>query len=112
MAYGSGRGYQGRQAHGGRGRGRSNFGRGRGNTPTSNFKKELKFAPQGRSNTSTYSSVKEAIVQHVQKTYKNGHDIAKSLKDQMMINLDIEEPIRAISINNVDNERSIEQSGY
>src|SRR5210317_1239889 len=112
MAYGPGRGYQGKQARGGRGRGRSNFGRGRGNNPVPNFKKELKFAPQGRSNTSTYSSVKEAIVQYVQKTYKNGHDIAKSLKDQTMINLDTEEPIRAISINNDDSERSIEQSGY
>src|SRR5210317_2487808 len=112
MAYGPGRGYQGKQARGGRGRGRSNFGRGRGNNSTNNYKKELKFAPQGRSNTSTYSSVKEAIVQHVQKTYKNGHDIAKSLKDQTMINLDSEEPIRTISNNNNDNERSIEQSGY
>src|SRR5210317_344395 len=112
MAYGTGRGYQGKQARGGCGRGRSNFGRGRGNNSVPNYKKELKFAPQGRSNTSTYSSVKEAMIQHVQKTYKNGHDIAKSLKDQSLVNLESQDPIRRISNNNVDNERAIEQSGY
>src|SRR5210317_1736170 len=112
MAYGTGRGYQGRQARGGRSRGRSNFGRGRGNNPMPNYKKELKFAPQGRSNTSTYSSVKEAIIQHVQKTYNNGHNIAKSLKDQTVIDLDTQEPLRRISNNNIDSERMIEQSGY
>ena len=44
---------------------------------------ELKFAPQGntRMPTATYNSVKEAVISYIQKTYKNGQDVTKSLKE-------------------------------
>ncbi len=96
-----GRGY----TRGGRGRGRS-FGRGRGRYGgrTGSFPKsqerELKFSPhqyQSRNTVTTYATTRDAIIQHIQKTYKAGQDVAKSLEDMQAVDLTAVEPIRIIS---------------
>jgi hypothetical protein len=73
----------------------------------------LKFAPhvQGKAQSATYASVKEAIVQFVQKTFKDGNDIAQSLKDLKLIDLNVEEPKRAISEETSPRLAALEQSG-
>ena len=44
---------------------------------------EIKFTPQAQGKpTASYNTVKEAIIIHIQKTYKNGQDISKSLKQE------------------------------
>ena len=82
---------------GGRGRGR-NTGRGRGrfNPKTSNISKtqerELKFSPmnnQGKTNAATYTTTRDAIIQHIRKNYKGGIDVGKSLEDMSKVDLDI-----------------------
>ena len=111
--------YQGRGR--GRGRGRSHAGRGHGNnrsnrnnnSSNNNSPKEYKFSPQsnaGRTQTATYATVKEIIIQQVQKWTKGGMDVAKSLKDLKVIDLEKEEPKRLIS-EKKDQERAIEQDG-
>ena len=109
-----------RQASYGRGRGnryhgsRNNYqrgGRGGNNTSSNtNKEKELKFSPHIQGSTS-YATVKEAIIEYIQKNYKGGHDIAKSLKDGAIINLASVEPTRGVSrVTNAD-DRKLEQQG-
>ena len=77
---------------GGRGRGR--FG-GRGNGQrsagwSSNLStQEVKFAPQGygKGPHASYSTVKDAIIKHIQKNYKNGQEVAKSIKQMSLVDL-------------------------
>ncbi len=74
--------FQGRG--GGRGGGRGNQGPRSGSKgpPTSTTQhKVLQFAPiaQGKP-TATYATVKEVIVQYIQKNFKDGQDIAKSIE--------------------------------
>jgi hypothetical protein len=75
---------------GGRGRGRSS-GRGRNgfggrttnNTVTKPKERELKFSPiqyQGRTTVATYATTKDALIQHIQKTYRGGIDVQSPLK--------------------------------
>ena len=124
----SGRGRQGRGRYPGRGYGRGRspgrgYGRGygRGNyykqksfKKQQNNYKELKFAPhlQGKSSTATYASVKEAIIQEIQKTYKGGMDVSKCLKDMQKINLDADEPQREISVKTDQAANESEQKGF
>ncbi len=91
----------GRGNHGGRGNG---HGRGRSNRTNqsrsnSSIPKagELKFYPQGTGKfkqTVTYAMVKDAIEQHVQKTFRYGLDIAMSLRDMEKIDLTQFKPTR------------------
>ena len=99
------------------GRGRSNYRQGRGhgrsksrgnsnyrsgNNRNNNHKKtpqkETKFAPIGddtkEKHYAPYATVLEAITTHVQKNYKGGADMAKSLKDGKMMDLSSEKPVR------------------
>jgi len=108
-----------RSALGNRGRGRGGRGRGRGRFTSANYKKtnersnEMMFYPHGtgkQQQTNTYESVKEHIVQYVQKTYRYGHDIARSLRDLREIDLDQEAPVRKISTK-ADNDKALEQEG-
>ena len=111
-----------------RGRGRFNGGRGgrgnrfagrgyqRGGGRTSNNQqqqKELKFAPhtQGKPQSATYATVKEAVVQQVQKTFKHGSNVAKSLKHLKLIDVSAEEPMRSISTNPNKDQATTEQKG-
>jgi hypothetical protein len=84
-----------------RGRGTPRGGRsggrgGRGNTRRQSNKnnnksqqKEMKFAPHlpGKPQQVTYASVKDAVIQHVQKTLPRGQDIVKSLEDMKVFDL-------------------------
>jgi hypothetical protein len=47
--------------------------------------------------TVTYDTVKDHIVQHVQKTYKHGQDIAGSLRDLQKMDLQVLQPARTQS---------------
>ena len=62
--------------------------------------------------TVSYSSVREAIINYMQKTFKNGQDMAKSIKQMKKIDLTTIEP--ELSISNVTNEdaRTLEQASY
>jgi hypothetical protein len=110
-----GRGY----GRGGRGRGR-NFGRGRGrysgrsNSTTKSQERELKFSPhqyQGRNNNTTYATTRDAIIQHIQKTYKAGQDVAKSLEDMRALDLTTVEPTRTISAETDPAMKVVDQAG-
>ena len=110
---GRGRGHDGRGRGGGRG-----YSQGRGNPKRQNsFKKpEMKFAPQTGGNFvhRTFATVKEHLVQQIQKTYKNGGDIAESLNKEEKIDLDKFEPTRTLSKKTAageETERVIEQEG-
>ena len=61
--------------------------------PTSTTK-EMKFSPQthGKPQSATYATVKDALIQHVQKTYKDGQDIVKSLKTGTKVDVTADEP--------------------
>ena len=76
--------------------------------------KEIKFTPhmQGKPQSATYATVKDAIISQVQKTFKNGDDIAQSIKDGKVIDLKKEEPIRLISVESDARKASLEQTGF
>ena len=73
----------------------------------------MKFCPhvQGRTQGHTYATVKEHIVQQIQKTYKGGFDIAQSLKDLKKFDIKSEEPHRNISAETKPEVAAIEQTG-
>ena len=94
----------GRYTRGGRGRGGRSYrgGQGRGRFQDNKMKStskelEMKFFPHGigrERQTVTYDTVKDHIVQHVQKTYKNGQDIAVSLRNLVKKDLNPSTPTR------------------
>ena len=104
---------------GGRGRGRyTGRGRGRSNPRTSNISKtqerELKFSPmnyQGKSNAATYTTTRDAMIQHIRKNYKGGIDVGKSLEDMSKVNLDTEQPARIISSEADAARKIVDQAG-
>ena len=109
-----GRGRGGRGYRGGRGRGRSTGRRqqGRGTPPKKQL--EMKFFPHGigrETQTVTYDTVKEHIVQFVQKTYKNGQDIAVSLRDLKVKDLEPLAPIRGVSEKDQQADKEADQKG-
>ena len=82
------------------GRGRGGRGRGAGRFRSTYKQPEIKFYPHGTSGkqqSMTYATVKDAIVQHVQKSFRQGHDIAVSLRDLNKRNLDSDKPKRETS---------------
>ena len=58
-----------------------------------------------------YSSVRDIIIQEVQKKYRHGSDIAKSIRDGKLIDLSSEEPTRKLSEASTPEERAIDQDG-
>ena len=104
---GQGRGF----GRGGRGRGRSggrrNF---QGNNGSGKDKAtEIKFATQGpRTNTASYNTVKEAVINYVQKNYKNGQDVAKSLKQMEKVEPEFE----TLDEKSDETKRALEQAGF
>ncbi len=84
----SGRGRSG--GHSGRGSGQGRSGRGHqrsngksntNNTNKSSSTKEIEFTPfyAGKIQVATYDTVKDHIINTIQKTYRNGHDLTKVL---------------------------------
>ena len=93
-----GRRRAGRSSYRGRGRGRF-----QGDKPRYQATKqlEMKFFPHGIGRDKqavTYDTVRDHIVQFVQKTYKNGQDIAVSLRDDKVKDLSTLVPVRGQSI--------------
>ena len=74
---------------------------------------DLKFAPhvQSKAQTATYASVKDAIVQYILKTFKDGNDVAQSIKDGKLFDLSKEEPTRTMSQAIDTDAAAIEQVG-
>ena len=118
----SGRGrsnYRQGRGHGrSKGRGNSNYrsGNNRNNNHKKTPQKETKFAPIGddtkEKHYAPYATVLEAITTHVQKNYKGGADMAKSLKDGKMMDLSSEKPVRLRSQAKEEADRVFEQAGF
>jgi hypothetical protein len=111
----------GRGRDGSRGQGQGGQGRGsRDNRPktynASSKAPEMKFIPHriGKEvqQTATYQTVKDYIIQLVQKSCRNGKDVADSIRKMDRIDMTSKIPIRSISgATNADN-RVTEQEGY
>ncbi|MGC9191043.1 MAG: hypothetical protein ACP5FR_04005, partial [Candidatus Micrarchaeia archaeon] len=73
----------------------------------------MMFAPnsQGKPQTATYATVKEAIIQQVQKTFKDGQDVAESIEKGMPFDLSSVEPTRSISAEEDPVKATLEQTG-
>ena len=75
----------------------------------------MKFYPHtvgSQQQSVTYDTVKDHIVQYVQKTYKNGIDIAESLEKESMKDLTTMSPTRQVSSKTDADEKKVEQDGY
>ena len=75
--------------------------------------RELKFSPQSQGTKlyATYATVKEAVIQHIQKSYKGGQDVAKSLKDMTKFDLATIKPKRQNSSKSKEEDLTLEQTG-
>ena len=91
----------GRGGRSGRGRGSNNGNKSKkGSNSGSTTKLELKFAPHdpGNGSTATYATVKEHIVEYIQKSYMQaGVDVSKSLKKMKWIDFAADEPVHVMS---------------
>jgi hypothetical protein len=103
-------------SEGGRGRGRG-FERGQGRFSGRTYttpkapERELKFSPiqnQGSTPAATYATVRDAI-QQIEKTYKGGSNVGKSLEDMKEMDLTTAVPIRNIATRKDPNARVVEQ---
>ena len=110
---------RGQGRFGGRRGGRAGRGGGRGHQgPRGNYtpaakQQEKIFAPhvQGKAQAATYATVKDAIIQYIQKNYRDGNDVAQSLKDGKAYDLSSEQPERQLSENEVIADAAREQAG-
>ena len=59
----------------------------------------------------SYATTKEHIIGEVQKKYKNGSDVAKSLRDETIFDLATIKPKRSVSTKS-DKEGEVEQGGF
>ena len=86
-----GRGRRGRSGRGRSGRGKytrtNSFRRRNNNFSNSSQTKEYKFHPhtQGKQQYASYASIKEIIIQNIQRSWEGGYDIAKSLRDLIIM---------------------------
>jgi hypothetical protein len=67
---------------------------------------------QGKPQSATYATVKDVIISYIQKTFKDGNDVAQSIKEGKTIDLKEEEPKRVISDNEDEKLAKLEQTGY
>ena len=102
--------YQGRGG-GGRGRGSSQGRRSQGNDKKKIKSKEYKFHLHGthkhNQQTATFTQVKDVIVAYIQRTFTDGHEIARSIREEAPIT--IEKPEREMSDAETDAEKAAEQ---
>ena len=95
MVYGRGGRGNGRFGRGGRGRG-GRFGTKSQGSGSQNKKdtSKVKFAPQsqGSRTTASYNTVRDAIISQIQKSYKDGTDVVKSIKDRKVVDLSLDKP--------------------
>jgi hypothetical protein len=111
----------GRGRDGSRGRGRGGRGRGsQDNRPKtynpSSKALEMKFIPHriGKEvrQTATYQTVKSYIIQLVQKSFRNGKDVADFIRKMDRINMTSKIPTRRLSGATNADDRATEQEGY
>ena len=83
-----------RGGRGGGGQIKVHYKRNRNKSNHNNASKQKIFTPQTAGNTpaATYTTVKDLVIQHIQKRYKGGLDVAKSLQDGTKANLSTVEP--------------------
>jgi hypothetical protein len=76
----------------------------------------MKFVLQGIGKevrqTATYQTVKDYIIQLVQKSFRNGKDVADSIRKMDRINMTSKIPIRRLSGATNADDRATEQEGY
>ena len=108
-------GYRRSSNRGSYNRSRSSNRNSRSNTSsnTNTTKKEMKFMPQahGKQQSHTFATVKEHAIQHIQRTFEYGHDMAKSLADEQLIDINSLKPTRAISTKTKEDEKKLDQDG-
>jgi hypothetical protein len=110
----------GRGRDGPRSRGRGGRGRGsRDNKPRSSTVSsktpEMKFVPHGIGKdrlTASYQTVKDYVVQVVQKTFKNGKDVADSLREMQVMDMETKCPVRKVSRETDPELKEQEQWGF
>jgi hypothetical protein len=77
---------------------------------------ELKFTPQGIGKevwqTTTYQATKDYIIQLVQKSFRNGKDVADSIQKMERIGMTAKIPVRKISGASKADDKATEQEGY
>jgi hypothetical protein len=77
---------------------------------------EMKFIPHGIGKkvwqTATYQTVKNYIIQLVQKSFRNGKDVADSIRKLERINMTTKIPVRRLSRASNADDKAIEQEGY
>ena len=56
--------------------------------------------------------MKEAVINYVQKNYKNGQDVAKSLKQMEKVDLTSVEPKLTTSSEKDQDKKELEQAGF
>ena len=110
-----GRGGGNRGNSGGRG-GRGNQNRSRNNSSRrdSEKQKDYKFMPHSagkQTQSMTYDTVKDHVVQVIQRTYRRGQDIAKALREMEKLDLSPEVPSRAMSTETDEDIRRVQQEG-
>jgi hypothetical protein len=112
-------GGRGRDASQGQGQG----GQGRGSqdnkpkTYTASSKApEMKFIPHWIEKevwqSTTYQNVKDYIIQLVQKSFRNGKDVADSIRKMDRINMTLKIPVKRLSGATNADDRATEQEGY
>ena len=99
--------------YGGRGRSWSNkqsHNSKNNNSKSQNNERELKFNPNthGKQNSATFATVKEAIILNIQRYFKFGYEVAKSIEDEAVIDIKAEKPTRDISTDANVEARAIE----
>ncbi|HET7638102.1 MAG TPA: C2HC-type zinc finger protein, partial [Ktedonobacteraceae bacterium] len=79
---------------------------------SSSKRKYLLHMSRGKAQSATYATVKDTIIQYIQKTFKDGFDVAQSLKDGAVYDLAKHEPEREISTLTDQPNAQLEQSGF
>jgi hypothetical protein len=84
------------------------------NNTGSNKSPEMTFVPHGIGKdrqTVTYQTVKDYIIQLVQKSFRNGKDVADSLRKMQKIDMTKNMPVRKLS-RATGTDKAMEQEGY
>jgi hypothetical protein len=76
--------------------------------------RELKFSPvnniQGKGTVAPYATTKDAVIQYIQKNYKAGIDVGKSIEDGVKLDLLSKKPERQLSTAK-DDDKTIDLAG-
>jgi hypothetical protein len=76
----------------------------------------MKFIPHGIGKefrqTATYQTVKDYIIPVVQKSFRNGKDVADSIRKMEKIDMITKIPVRKVSGASAADDKATEQEGY